>query len=104
MVTQIIGTPASQEQFSPQKTAPASRLGPEERKNLSLQVLAQTEPVSRLAQKKASAANFSISKRPRPQRPSMGPLSPSSSSISNSLAFALATIQAKDVLPVPDGP
>ena len=49
MVTQIIGTSASQEQFSPQKTAPASRLGPEERKNLSLQVLAQTEPVSRLA-------------------------------------------------------
>jgi len=32
MVTQIIGTFASQEQFIPQKTATASHLGPEERK------------------------------------------------------------------------
>ena len=58
MVTQIIGTSASQEQFSPQKTATASRLGPEERKNLSLQVLAQSEPVSRLAQNHGVSRKF----------------------------------------------
>ena len=50
MVTQIIGISASQEQFLPQKTATASNLGPEERKKLSLQVLAQAKPVSQLAQ------------------------------------------------------
>ena len=58
MVTQIIGTSASQEQFSLQKTATASRLGPEERKNLSLQVLAQTESVSRLAQNHGVSRKF----------------------------------------------
>ena len=58
MVTQIIGTSASQEQFSPQKTVTASPLGPEERKNLSLQVLAQTEWVSRLAQKNGVSRKF----------------------------------------------
>ena len=58
MVTQIIGLSASQEQFSPQKTATASRLGPEERKNLSLQVLAQTESVSRLAQNHGVSRKF----------------------------------------------
>jgi len=50
MVTQIIGASASQEQFFSQKTTLAYCLGPVERKNLSLQVLAQAEPVSRLAQ------------------------------------------------------
>ena len=58
MVTQIIGLSASQEQFLTQKTATASRLGPEERKNLSLQVLAQTEPVSRLAQNHGVSRKF----------------------------------------------
>ena len=57
MVTQIIGISASQEQFLPQKTATASRLRPQERKNLSLQILAQTEPVSRLAQ------NYGVSRK-----------------------------------------
>ena len=41
MVTQIIDISASQEQFLPKKTATASNLGPEERKNLSLQVLVE---------------------------------------------------------------
>jgi len=58
MVTQTIGTSASQEQFIPQKTATASHLGPEERKTLSLQVLAQTEPVSRLAQNNGVSRKF----------------------------------------------
>ena len=58
MVTQIIGTSASPEQFSPKKTAIASRLGPQERKNLSLQVLAQSEPVSRLAQNNGVSRKF----------------------------------------------
>jgi len=58
MVTQIIGTSASQEPFFPQKTATASDLGPQERKNLSLQILAQTETVSRLAQNHGVSRKF----------------------------------------------
>ena len=59
MVTQIIGASASQEQFFSQKTTLAYCLGPVERKNLSLQVLAQAEPVSRLAQNYQQAARVS---------------------------------------------
>ena len=58
MVTQIIDVSASQEHFFPQKTAPAWGLGPQERKTLSLQVLSQTEPVSRLAQKNGVSRKF----------------------------------------------
>ena len=58
MVTQIICTSASQEQIFPQKTATASRLGSKERKNLSLQVLAQTETVCRLAQNHGVSRKF----------------------------------------------
>ncbi len=58
MVTQIIGISASQEQFLLQKTATASNLGPEERKNLSLQVLAQAKPVSQLAQNHGVSRKF----------------------------------------------
>jgi len=58
MVTQIIDTSVSQEQFFSQKTTTASRLGPKERKNLSLQVLAQTKPVSRLAQNHGVSRKF----------------------------------------------
>jgi hypothetical protein len=58
MVTQIIGTSASQKHFFPQKSATAARLGPAARKGLSLQVLAQTEPVSRLAQNHGVSRKF----------------------------------------------
>jgi len=58
MVTQIIGISASQEQFFSQKVTGASRLGPAERKKLSLQVLAQAEPVSRLAQSHGVSRKF----------------------------------------------
>lgn len=57
MVTQIIGISASKEQFFSQKTTVASRMGAEERKNLSLQVLSQAKPVSRLAQ------NYGVSRK-----------------------------------------
>ena len=58
MVTQIIDTSAPQEtHFFPRKTLAASRLGPLERKNLSLEVLARTEPVSYLAQ------NYKVSRK-----------------------------------------
>lgn len=51
MVTQIIGTFTPQQtHFSPKKTPAASRLEPIERKNLSLQALARTGPLSHLAQ------------------------------------------------------
>ena len=51
MVTQIIGTSAPQRtHFFPKKMSAASRLGPIERKDLSLQVLTRTEPLSHLAQ------------------------------------------------------
>ena len=45
-------------QFFPQETATASRLGPEERKNLSLQVLAQTKTVCQLAQNHGVSRKF----------------------------------------------
>jgi len=58
MVTQIIDTSAPQQtHFFPQKTSTASCLGPLDRKNLSLQVLARTEPVSYLAQ------NYKVSRK-----------------------------------------
>jgi hypothetical protein len=51
MVTQIIDKFAPQETyFSPRNTSAASRLEPIERKNLSIQALAWTEPLSHLAQ------------------------------------------------------
>ena len=58
MVTQVIGTSASKEQFFPQKTTSAFRLRPSERKNLSLQILAQAKPVSRLAQSYGVSRKF----------------------------------------------
>lgn len=58
MVTQIIGTSAPQQtHFSPKKTSAASRLGSIQRKDLSLQVLARTKPVSFLAQ------NYRVSRK-----------------------------------------
>jgi hypothetical protein len=58
MVTQIIDTSVPQQtHFFPRKTLAASRLGPLERKNLSLEVLARTEPVSYLAQ------NYRVSRK-----------------------------------------
>ena len=50
MVTQSIGISASQEHFFSSKTSKTARLGPAERKNLSLPVLTPSEPVSHLAQ------------------------------------------------------
>ena len=57
MVTQIIGISASQEHFFSPKTSSAARLGPAERKGLSLQVLMRSEPVSHLAQ------NYRVSRK-----------------------------------------
>lgn len=58
MVTQIIGTSAPQQtHFFPKRTSIASYLGPLDRKNLSLQLLARTEPVSYLAQ------NYGVSRK-----------------------------------------
>ena len=58
MVTQIIDTSAPQQtHFFTQKTSAASCLGPLDRKNLSLAVLARTEPVSYLAQ------NYKVSRK-----------------------------------------
>ncbi|GAI25516.1 unnamed protein product, partial [marine sediment metagenome] len=51
MITNNIGTFTCQQQFfSGKRTSLASCLGPTERKSLSLQVLARTEPVTHLAQ------------------------------------------------------
>jgi len=58
MVTQIIDTSAhKQTHFFPKNTPVASRLGPIERKNLSLQALARTKPLSYLAQ------NYGVSRK-----------------------------------------
>ena len=58
MVTQIIDTSTPQQtHFPPEKTSTASRLGPIERKELSLAVLTRTEPVSDLAQ------NYGLSRK-----------------------------------------
>ena len=58
MVTQIIGTSACQEHFFPQKSAPAARLGPAARKELSLRVLGRTESVTGLAQSHGVSRKF----------------------------------------------
>jgi len=59
MVTQIIGTSAPQQtHFSPKRMSAASSLGPIERKNLSLGVLARAEPLSNLAQKHGVSRKF----------------------------------------------
>ena len=58
MVTQIIDTSTPQRtDFFPKKMSAASSLGPIERKNLSLEVLARTKPVSHLAQ------NYGLSRK-----------------------------------------
>jgi len=58
MVTQIIGTSTpEQTHFSPKRTSLAFRLGPIQRKDLSVQVLARTEAVSYLAQ------NYKVSRK-----------------------------------------
>jgi len=58
MVTQIIDTSAHQQtHFFPKNTPVASRLGPIEKKNLSLQALARTKPLSYLAQ------NYGVSRK-----------------------------------------
>lgn len=58
MVTQIIGTSTpEQTHFSPKRTSLASCLGPIDRKDLSVQVLARTEAVSYLAQ------NYRVSRK-----------------------------------------
>jgi hypothetical protein len=58
MVTQIIDTFAHQQtHFFPKKTSTAFLLGPIERKELSLKVLARTKPVSHLAQ------NYGLSRK-----------------------------------------
>lgn len=49
MVTAVIDKSASEQQFLGNITPAACRLGPIERKNLSVQVLARTEPLTRLA-------------------------------------------------------
>ena len=51
MITNNIDTFTCQQQFfSGERNSPAFCLGPSERKNLSIQVLARTEPITRLAQ------------------------------------------------------
>jgi hypothetical protein len=50
MVTAVIDKSASEQQFLCNITPAACRLGPVERKNLSVQALARTEPLTRLAQ------------------------------------------------------
>lgn len=58
MVTQIIGTSTPQQtHFSPKRTSLASCLGPIDRKDLSVQVLARTEAVRYLAQ------NYRVSRK-----------------------------------------
>ena len=58
MITQIIDTSAPEKtHFFPRKTLAASRLGPLDRRNLSLEVLTRTEPVSYLAQ------NYNVSQK-----------------------------------------
>jgi len=58
MVTQIIDTSVpEQTHFFPKRTTPASCLGPIDRKNLSVQVLSRTEPLTYLAR------NYRVSRK-----------------------------------------
>jgi len=57
MVAQIIGTSSPSEPLC-QSQAPATQLGPSQRKGLSIQVLGHTEPVSRLAEQHAVSRKF----------------------------------------------
>ncbi len=59
MVTQIIGTSAfEQTEFSEKNTSTASSLGPNQRKQLALNVLQRTQPVSHLAQDNGVSRKF----------------------------------------------
>ncbi len=59
MVTQIIGTSAfEQTGFSEKNTSTASSLGPNQRKQLALNVLQRTQPVSHLAQDNGVSRKF----------------------------------------------
>ena len=58
MVTQIIGISATQEHFFSSKISRAARLGSAERKDLSLQVLTRSEPVSHLARNHRISRKF----------------------------------------------
>jgi hypothetical protein len=59
MVTQIIGTSAFEQTGFPEKnTSTASSLGPNQRKQLALNVLQRTQPVSHLAQDNGVSRKF----------------------------------------------
>ena len=59
MVTQIIGTSAfEQTEFPEKNTSTASSLGPNQRKQLALDVLQRTQPVSHLAQDNGVSRKF----------------------------------------------
>ena len=59
MVTRILGTSAFEQTEFPQKnTSTASSLGPNRRKQLALEVLQRTQPVSHLAQDNGVSRKF----------------------------------------------
>lgn len=58
MVTHLIGMYAAQTEAFSRKNNAAAQLGPQERKNLSLQVLARTEPVTSLSARNGVSRKF----------------------------------------------
>jgi len=58
MVTQVIGTSASDSQIFSKKFAPATRLGPEKRRNISIRALAGSTPISQIARQNQVSRKF----------------------------------------------
>ena len=78
MIANNIGISVSQQQFfSRTKTSQATCLGPTERKSLSLQVLARTEPITRLAQDYQVSRKFLYQQAAKAQQALDGTFQPS---------------------------
>jgi len=78
MIANNIGISVSQQQFfSKTRTSQATYLGPTERKNLSLQVLARTEPITRLAQDCQVSRKFLYQQAAKAQQALDGTFQPS---------------------------
>ena len=78
MIANNIGTSVSQQQFfSRTRTSQATCLGPTERTSLSLQVLARTEPVTRLAQDYQVSRKFLYQQAAKAQQALDGTFQPS---------------------------
>jgi len=58
MVTKIIGTSVSDSQIFPKKLAPATRLGSEQRRDISIRALAGSSPISQIARQNQLSRKF----------------------------------------------